>query len=140
MRHSEFLLKKLDKRERNIFFIDVLKPVTRASAPVTCFNTSITTQGPPQAARGEEAGYSLDAFVGGFSTLGPIQTVWTLTNSWIPKEESSRPYPLLLTPPKGRRGSDAVIPLMKTPPASMRAASSRACSISRVQRLLLKPN
>ncbi len=47
--------------------------------------------------------YSLVAFVGAFSTLGPIQTVWTFTNSWIPKEESSRPYPLCLTPPKGRR-------------------------------------
>jgi ribosomal protein L34E len=41
-----------------------------------------------------------------------IQTVCALTNSCIPKCESSRPYPLRLTPPNGRRGSDTVIALM----------------------------
>src|SRR5713101_7556365 len=36
-------------------------------------------------------GYSLAAFTGTFSILGPIQTVWMFTNSCMPKEESSRP-------------------------------------------------
>src|SRR5262245_54462074 len=45
-----------------------------------------------------------------------IQTVCAFTKACAPKCESSRPYPLFLTPPTGTRGSDAVTPLMNTPP------------------------
>jgi hypothetical protein len=36
------------------------------------------------------------------------------TNSRIPYALNSRPYPDRFTPPKGRRGSEATIPLMNT--------------------------
>ena len=45
-----------------------------------------------------------------------IQTVCAFTKVRGPKCESSRPYPLFLTPPTGTRRSDDVTPLMKTPP------------------------
>ncbi len=35
--------------------------------------------------------YSVATFVGCGVTVGPIQIVWILTNSRMPKEESSRP-------------------------------------------------
>ena len=34
------------------------------------------------------------------------QTVFRLTNSWMPIADSSRPYPDSPTPPNGTRGSD----------------------------------
>src|SRR5665647_572571 len=44
----------------------------------------------------------------------PIHTVFMLVNSRMPNSDSSRPYPLFLTPPKGSRGSEATMPLTKT--------------------------
>ena len=41
-----------------------------------------------------------------------------LVNSRMPLTLNSRPWPERLTPPKGMRGSDATIWLMKTMPAS----------------------
>src|SRR5258708_37855033 len=46
---------------------------------------------------------------------GPTQMVWMLTNSRMPNDDNSRPYPLRLTPPNGRPGSLAGIPLINTP-------------------------
>src|SRR5258706_15773540 len=42
-------------------------------------------------------------------------------------------------PPKGRRGSDLTMPLMKTLPDSIWGASNSAAAISRVQRLAPRP-
>lgn len=68
-----------------------------------------------------------------------IQTVFRLVNSWIPKDDNSRPRPERLVPPKGSLGSDFVIPLIKTDPASIFAASRSAFSRSLVQRLAPRP-
>ena len=43
-------------------------------------------------------------------------------------------------PPKGRRGSDFTMPLTKTAPASMRAASLRAAVVSALHREAPRPN
>src|ERR1700754_205083 len=64
-----------------------------------------------------------------------------LTKARMPNSPpSSRPMPLRLTPPKGIRGSDAVIALTKTMPASMSALSFSARSRSSVQTLEPRPN
>ncbi len=53
-------------------------------------------------------------------------------NSRIPNGPSSRPQPLRFTPPKGRRGSDATIPLTKTAPDStVRASASPRGDVAR---------
>src|SRR5439155_304395 len=70
---------------------------------------------------------------------GPIQIVCTFVNSRMPKAESSRPYPDRFTPPNGRRGSDATMPLTNTLPDSIRRASRSASAMSRVQRLAPRP-
>ena len=60
----------------------------------------------------------------------PIQTVFTLTNSRIPKPESSRPNPESLTPPNGSLGSDLTIPLTNTEPASTKGTPLVAAAAS----------
>jgi hypothetical protein len=62
------------------------------------------------------AQFSYDPKPRKFAQEFSIRTVWAFTKACGPKCESSRPYPLFLTPPTGTRGSDAVTPLMKTPP------------------------
>ena|SRR5271166_2085485 len=69
-----------------------------------------------------------------------IQTVWAFTKACAPKCESSRPYPMFLTPPTGTRGSDAVTPLMNTPPVYKSRAILRARSTFLVHMLPLSPN
>ena len=59
-----------------------------------------------------------------------IRTVWAFTKACGPKCESSRRYPLFLTPPIGTRGSDAVTQLMKTPPVYKSRAILRARAMS----------
>ncbi len=68
-----------------------------------------------------------------------IQTVLQFVNSLIPKNESSRPRPERLIPPKGSLGSDLVIPFTKTEPASIFRAISSAFPRSLVQRLAPNP-
>src|SRR5205823_2053408 len=70
----------------------------------------------------------------------PIHTVFTLTNSRRPTAESSRPCPLALMPPKGRRGSDLTIPLMKTCPACSSSVRRRTSAASRVHAAAPRPN
>lgn len=72
-------------------------------------------------------------------TRQAIQTVFRFVNSLIPKRESSRPKPERLIPPKGSLGSDRVIPLMKTDPASRVRVHLSAFLRSRVQRLAPSP-
>ena len=67
--------------------------------------------------------------VRGLFMAPPIQTVLMFTNSRMPKSASSRPYPECFTPPNGRRGSDATMPLMKTDPASI-SSMNFACSFA----------
>src|SRR5690625_7742023 len=50
-------------------------------------------------------------------------TVFIFTNSLIPIGESSRPYPLILIPPKGNRGSDRTYSFTKQQPASSFSAA-----------------
>src|SRR5690625_5203802 len=50
-------------------------------------------------------------------------TVFIFTNSLIPIGESSRPYPLILIPLKGNRGSDRTYSFTKQQPASSFSAS-----------------
>src|SRR5690625_6477415 len=50
-------------------------------------------------------------------------TVFIFTNSLIPSGESSRPYPLILIPPNGSRGSDRTYSFTKQQPASSFSAA-----------------
>src|SRR5271169_4088839 len=69
-----------------------------------------------------------------------IQTVLMLTNSRIPCTLSSRPNPEFFTPPNGRRGSDATIPLINTAPASRCSIQYCCSSGSFVHAALASPN
>src|SRR6266852_8486335 len=74
------------------------------------------------------------------SAPSPIQTVFQLTNSRIPITSSSRPWPLDLMPPKGRRGSDFTMPLMNTWPACNSSVKRRTSPASRVHAAEPRPN
>src|SRR5438477_10493989 len=69
-----------------------------------------------------------------------IQIVFAFINSRMPAAPSSRPKPECLTPPNGRRGSDATIALMKTIPVSKSEAKSFCSSGSLVHALEPRPN
>src|SRR5690625_5482203 len=67
-------------------------------------------------------------------------TVFIFTNSLIPIGESSRPYPLILIPPKGNRGSDRTYSFTKQQPASsFSAAIFRPLSTSFVKIAAQRP-
>ena len=85
---------------------------------VTAWRPTLSPTLSPRAGRAWALGHSAVCLRA--PCAGPIQIVWMLTNSRMPKTESSRPKPLDLTPPKGSRGSEAVMPLMKTAPDSRR--------------------
>ncbi len=68
-----------------------------------------------------------------------IQTVLMLTNSRIPNSLNSLPYPDCFTPPKGSRGSEAVIPFTNTIPESNSSTKRLRSAGSFVQTLLPRP-
>src|SRR5438552_6935942 len=69
-----------------------------------------------------------------------IQIVFVFVNSRIPAAPSSRPKPERLTPPNGKRGSEATIALMKTIPASRSEVKSSCSSGLFVHALAARPN
>src|SRR5262250_1807425 len=69
-----------------------------------------------------------------------IHTDFIFVNSLIPTAPSSRPCPDHFTPPKGIRGSEATIRLMKTMPASSSLMNFCCSSGSLVQALAPSPN
>src|SRR5271168_1191373 len=67
------------------------------------------------------------------------QTVFIFVNSRIPLIDNSRPWPERFTPPKGTRGSDATIWLIKTIPASNSLMKRSRSAGSLVHALAPKP-
>src|ERR1700686_696922 len=68
-----------------------------------------------------------------------IHTVFIFLNSRIPLMLNSRPWPELFTPPKGTRGSDATIWLIKTIPASNSLINKSRSRSSLAQALAPRP-
>ena len=62
-----------------------------------------------------------------------------VVNSRMPAVASSRPWPLRLVPPNGRRGSEATTALTNTAPEVMERARRTARSTSAVQMLSPRP-